>query len=81
MTKNMFSHLLPLAYERTLNPMSPTTFRILIALFLIAHGLVHAVLAAVPVPEAGKPRTPFFPTWWRSAVDPLLPILRARRQT
>jgi hypothetical protein len=56
--------------------MSPSTLRILIGLFLIAHGLVHAVLAAAPLPEAGKPRTPFFPSWWRTAVDPLWPIMR-----
>jgi hypothetical protein len=56
--------------------MSPTFFHILIALFLIAHGVVHAILAAVPVPAPGEPRTPFFPSWWRTAVDPLWPILR-----
>ncbi len=56
--------------------MSPTFLRILIGLFLIAHGLVHAVLAAVPLPEAGKPRTPFFPSWWRTAVDSRWPMMR-----
>ena len=56
--------------------MSPTTLRILIALFLIAHGLVHYSLATVPLPAKGALRTPFFPSWWRTAVDPLWPIMR-----
>jgi hypothetical protein len=56
--------------------MSPTTLRILIALFLIAHALVHVTLTFVPLPVPGKPRTPFFPSWWRDAVDPLWPVMR-----
>ena len=57
--------------------MPPSSLRILIAIFLIAHGLVHYSLATVPVPAPGALRTPFFPAWWRTAVDPLWPILRA----
>ncbi len=51
--------------------MSPTTLRIVIALFLIAHGLVHFSLTTVPVPAPGGLRTPFWPAWWRDATDPL----------
>ncbi len=53
--------------------MSPSTLRILIALFLIAHGLVHYSLTTVPVPAPGALRTPFWPGWWRGNVDPLWP--------
>jgi hypothetical protein len=49
--------------------MSASTLRILIALFLIAHGLVHYSLTTVPVPAPGALRTPFFPSWWRTDVD------------
>lgn len=56
--------------------MSPSTLRILIALFLITHGLVHVSLTYVPLPAPGKPRTPFFPSWWRTAVDPQWPVMR-----
>ena len=66
--------------------MSPSTLKILIAVFLIAHGLVHYSLTAVPVPAPGKLRTPFWPSWRRNDVDPLwlasklgwtLPVVRA----
>lgn len=50
--------------------MSASTLRILIAVFLIAHGLVHFSLTTVPVPAPGALRTPFWPSWWREAVDP-----------
>jgi hypothetical protein len=57
--------------------MSPSTLRILIAVFLIAHGLVHFILTAVPTPPEGGPvgqpggvHTPFWPSWWRAATDP-----------
>jgi hypothetical protein len=50
--------------------MSAFTLRLLIALFLIFHGLVHYSLATVPLPEPGKVHTPFWPSWWRDAVDP-----------
>lgn len=49
--------------------MSASTLRILIALLLIAHGLVHYSLTTVPVPAPGALRTPFFPSWWRADVD------------
>jgi hypothetical protein len=49
--------------------MSATTLRILIALILIAHGLVHVSLTTVPTPQPGAIRTPFWPGWWRDAVD------------
>ena len=50
--------------------MSTSTLRLLIALFLILHGLIHYSLATVPLPEPGKVHTPFWPSWWRDAVDP-----------
>jgi hypothetical protein len=50
--------------------MSASTLRLLIALFLIFHGLVHYSLTNVPLPEPGKVHTPFWPSWWRDAVDP-----------
>jgi hypothetical protein len=56
--------------------MPGTTSFILFALFLIAHGLVHFILTMVPAPAPGAMRTPFFPSWWRSAVDPAWPVNR-----
>ena len=56
--------------------MSATTLRILFCLFLVAHGWVHMSLAQVPVPQPGALRTPFFPAWWRAAVDPAWPASR-----
>jgi hypothetical protein len=50
--------------------MSASTLRLLLALFLIFHGLVHYSLTTVPLPETGKVHTPFWPSWWRDAVDP-----------
>ena len=49
--------------------MSAPTLRILIAFFLIAHGWMHYSLTTVPVPAPGALRTPFWPSWWRDAVD------------
>lgn len=56
--------------------MSSTTLRVLFALFLIAHGWIHASLAWVPTPQPGAMRTPFFPAWWRDAIDPNWPIIK-----
>lgn len=56
--------------------MNPTTVRILFALFILAHGWVHMSLAQVPVPQPGALRTPSFPAWWRSGVDPSWPASR-----
>jgi hypothetical protein len=56
--------------------MNPTIFRILFALFLIAHGWIHMSLASVPTPQPGALRTPFFPSWWRNAADPQWPVRR-----
>lgn len=50
--------------------MSVTVVRTVIAVLLIAHGLVHLSMALVPLPEPGGMRTPFWPSWWRSATDP-----------
>lgn len=47
-----------------------------LALFLIAHGLVHFSLTYVPLPAPGALRTPFFPSWWRDAVDPAWPAVK-----
>ena len=49
--------------------MSPTTVRILIAVFFVVHGLMYASLTAVPMPEPGGLRTPFWPSFWRPSVD------------
>jgi len=51
--------------------MSASTARIAIALFLIAHGFIHFSLTTVPVPAPDALRTPFWPGWWRNAIDPL----------
>lgn len=56
--------------------MTPTTIRILFALFLLAHGWIHMSLAQVPLPQPGGLHTPFFPAWWRPAVDPSWPVSR-----
>jgi hypothetical protein len=47
------------------------TARILISVFLIAHGLIHMSLATVPLPKPGEMHTPFWPAWWRDAIDPI----------
>jgi len=54
----------------------PTAVRILIALFLIAHGLVHMIMATIPVNETSGARDPYFPSWWRSNTDPAWPASR-----
>ncbi len=56
--------------------MPASTLKIIIALFLVAHGLVHYSLTTVPVPAQGALRTPFWPGWWRENVDPLWPASR-----
>src|SRR5512133_2965149 len=56
--------------------MTTTAFRILFALFLIAHGWIHMSLAQVPVPQPGGLHTPFMPAWWRDAIDPSWPASR-----
>lgn len=50
--------------------MNPNLTRILIAVFLIAHGLIHFSLTYVPTPKPGELRTPFWPAWWRANTDP-----------
>ena len=50
--------------------MSASTLRIAIAVFLIAHGLVHYSLTTVPAPAPRALRTPFWPGWWRADTDP-----------
>jgi hypothetical protein len=50
--------------------MSALIFRIIFALFLIAHGLIHVSLSTVPLPAPGALQTPFWPGWWRDATDP-----------
>lgn len=56
--------------------MTTTTLRIILALFLIAHGWMHYSLTTVPLPKPGGLHTPFWPGWWRSAVDPSWPASR-----
>jgi hypothetical protein len=56
--------------------MTATTHKILIAIFMIAHGLVHYSLATVPVPQPGAMHTPFWPSWWRTHVDATWPASR-----
>ncbi len=56
--------------------MPASTLKSLIALFLVAHGLVHYSLTTVPVPAPGALRTPFWPNGKRSNVDPLWPVSR-----
>ncbi|MEM5773388.1 MAG: hypothetical protein AAGU05_00195, partial [Anaerolineaceae bacterium] len=53
--------------------MNTNTVRTLFVLFLLAHGWVHFSLTQVPLPQPGALRTPFFPSWWRNAVDPQWP--------
>jgi hypothetical protein len=50
--------------------MNTNTFRIVLAIFLIAHGLIHYSLTYVPVPKPGELRTPFWPSWVRADTDP-----------
>ena len=50
--------------------MNPTSLRAGIAALMIAHGLVHLSLTLVPVPTPGSQHTPFWPAWWREAIDP-----------
>lgn len=52
--------------------MSPL-IRILLVVFILAHGYIHVSLAWVPVSQPGAVRTPFFPSWWRADVDPAWP--------
>ena len=54
--------------------MSNSTSTIIVALFLIAHGFVHASLSWVPLPKPGAMQTPFLPSWTRSEVSPTWPI-------
>lgn len=49
--------------------MNTNTFRIVVAIFLIAHGLIHYSLTYVPVPKPGELRTPFWPSWARTDTD------------
>lgn len=50
--------------------MNTNTLRIALAIFLIAHGLIHYSLTYVPVPKPGELRTPFWPSWARTNTDP-----------
>lgn len=49
--------------------MNPNTLKIIIAIILIAHGLVHFSLTYVPTPKPGELRTPFWPSWTRTDTD------------
>jgi hypothetical protein len=41
-------------------------WRIVLGLFLIAHGLIHFSLTTLPAATPGGPATPFWPGWWRA---------------
>ena len=49
--------------------MNPSVLRILMALFLIAHGWIHYSLTYVPTPQPGGMHTPFWPSWKRADID------------
>ncbi len=51
-----------------------TNLRIFLAIFLLAHGFIHASLSWVPAPKPGELKTPFFPAWWNNQTDPSWPI-------
>ena len=50
--------------------MNPNTLKIVLAIFLIAHGFVHISLTYVPISKPGEIRTPYWPSWWRANSDP-----------
>ena len=56
--------------------MTSSTLKTIIAIFLIAHGLVHISLSWVPTPQPNAMRTPYFPAWWKIDTDPKWPISR-----
>lgn len=49
--------------------MSAATLRVIIAFFLIAHGLIYYSLTTVPLPKPGELRTPYWPSLKREAID------------
>ncbi len=53
-----------------------TFLRVIIALFILAHGFIHISLSWVPLPKPGEMHTPFFPSGLRPDTDPTWPILR-----
>lgn len=56
--------------------MNPGTLRILLIIFLAAHGYIHMSLAQVPTPKPGALHTPFMPAWWRADVDSTWPVAK-----
>lgn len=54
--------------------MPTSTLKIIIAIFLVAHAFIHISLSWAPIPQPGAMRTPFFPSWKRSNVDPKWPV-------
>jgi hypothetical protein len=48
---------------------NPNTIKTILAIILIAHGLVHISLTVVPIAKPGEARTPFWPSWWRKNSD------------
>jgi hypothetical protein len=56
--------------------MPASTIKIIFALFLLAHGFIHASLSWVPVPKPGAMQSPFLPSWTRKDVSPTWPISR-----
>lgn len=56
--------------------MNPTTLRLILGIFLVAHGFMTMSLATVPVPVQGSIHTPYFPAWWRPNIDDTWPASR-----
>jgi len=56
--------------------MSATTLRILLALFVIAHGWIHFSLTYAPLPASGGMHTPFWPSLARPNIDSSWPASR-----
>jgi hypothetical protein len=50
------------------------SIKVIVAIFLMAHGFIHISLSWVPTPQPGAKRTPFFPSWWKAGTDLKWPI-------
>jgi len=50
--------------------MNPSLIRTLIAIFFIAHGLIHTALTIAPPANATTPRMAYWPALWHTDTDP-----------